>query len=169
MSWLAKLKQLKEVSLQEEGEVLQKLPSPPIPTLQKLQKEVLVVSVGSLLGTSENLGSDNSSWSAVEIDTFICRRHKLTEKGLSLEDAEVVAETLLFRDREIDNRRLCLECVHLQGDKQQGWLCAKIRYAQGNKNGQPLLAVHPMNRQGMVLPMEYVYQLQRCDSFQGAV
>ena len=113
MSWLAKLKELKEVNLPEEGEILQKLPSPPTPTLQKLQKEVLVVSVGSLLGTSENLGSDNSSWSAVEIDTFICRRHKLTEKGLSLEDAEVVAETLLFRDREIDNRRLCLECVHL--------------------------------------------------------
>ena len=164
MSWLAKLKELKEVNLPEEGEILQKLPSPPTPTLQKLQKEVLVVSVGSLLGTSENLGSDNPSWNAVEIDTFIHRRHKLTEKRLNLDDAEAVAETLLFRDREVDHRRLCLECVHLQGDAQRGWRCAKVRYGQGNNRS--LLAAHPITRQAMVLPMEYVYQLQRCHGFQ---
>jgi hypothetical protein len=198
MSWLAKLKELKEVNLPEEGEILQKLPSPPTPTLQKLQKEVLVVSVGSLLGTSENLSSDNSAlkeiqeediksepillpnpnndgyvsnnpvrslaWSAVEIDTFICRRHRFTEKRLDLDNAESIVETLLFRDREVDNRRLCLECVHLQGDAQRGWRCAKVRYGQGNNRS--LLAAHPITRQAMVLPMEYVYQLQRCHGFQ---
>ena len=175
MSWLARLKELKEVknlkqiNHHEEGERLQKPPSPPIPNLQKLQKEILVVSVGSTLGTSGNLSNGNSSWSAIEIDTFIHRRHTLTEKRLNLEEAEGVAETLLLRDRDIDNRRLCLECVHLQGDRQRGWRCAKVRYGNQYKSRQNLSAAHPITRQPIVLPMEYVYQLQRCERFQEAV
>lgn len=174
MSWLAKLKELKEVKNlkpikhHEEGEGLQKLSSPPITTLQKLLKPLSVVSVGSLSGTSENLRGGHSAWSAVEIDIFICRRYHLTEKGLNLDDAEDVAETLLLRDRDIDNRRLCLECVHLQRDRQRGWCCAKVRYGNKYKSGQNLPEAHPITRQAMVLPMDYVYQLQRCDSFQEA-
>jgi len=190
MSWLEKLKTL---------QAIQKIASPQSCCLQKLHKEVLVVSVGSLLGTCENLSNGNSvvksvqtedsklapafltllnkegdasnspvaspAWSAIEIDTFICRRHRFTEKRLDLEDAEAVAETLLLRDREIDNRRLCLECVHLQGDAQRGWRCKKVR----SGNGQSFLAAHPIYKQGMVLPLEYVHQLQRCHGFQEAV
>ena len=51
-----------------------------------------------------------------EVEVFIARLARFTDKGLNLDDAERMADKLVFRDRVGDERRLCLECVHLQGD-----------------------------------------------------
>jgi hypothetical protein len=50
-----------------------------------------------------------------EIDTFTARLARFNDKGMSLNDAEALADKLVMRDRDDDDRRLCLECAHLQG------------------------------------------------------
>ena len=55
-----------------------------------------------------------------EIDTFTARLARFTDKGLMLDDAEKLADKLVTRDRESDDRRLCLECVHLAGHAAGG-------------------------------------------------
>lgn len=49
-----------------------------------------------------------------EIDTFTGRLHRFTRHGLDFTQAEQLADSLVQRDRGNDDRRLCLECVHLQ-------------------------------------------------------
>jgi hypothetical protein len=50
-----------------------------------------------------------------EVKVFIARLARFTDKGVNQDDAERLADKLVFRDREGDDRHLCLECVHLQG------------------------------------------------------
>ncbi|CAN7497668.1 hypothetical protein LJR074_003440 [Acidovorax sp. LjRoot74] len=62
-----------------------------------------------------------------EIDTFTARLARFTDKGLPLDDAEALADTLVKRDRDDDHRRLCLECAHLQGVGR--WSCGNWKQA----------------------------------------
>ena len=64
-----------------------------------------------------------------EIDAFTARLARFTDKGLSLDDAEALADKLVMRDRDSDNdrRRLCLECAHLQGVGR--WGCGNWKQA----------------------------------------
>lgn len=50
-------------------------------------------------------------WTAAEIDTFVSRRDRFVAAGRA--DAEDLAERLTLRDRQADDRRLCLECTAL--------------------------------------------------------
>lgn len=50
-----------------------------------------------------------------EIGTFTARLARFTDRGLTLAQAEQAADRLVIRDRENDDRALCLECTHLQG------------------------------------------------------
>ena len=50
-----------------------------------------------------------------EVDTFTARLARFIDKGVSYDEAERLADALVIRDREGDDRRLCLECPHLQG------------------------------------------------------
>ncbi len=59
-------------------------------------------------------------WSDDEISTFQARRDRLMRWGRSEAEAEQIAERLLNRDRDGDDRRLCLECRELG----QGGRCA---------------------------------------------
>jgi hypothetical protein len=85
-----------------------------------------------------------------EIDTFTARLALFTDKGESLDDAERLADRLVIRDRERDNRRLCLECAHLQGYGR--WRCGNWQAAD-------------VARQG--LAGDLVLMLQRCRGFAG--
>lgn len=86
-----------------------------------------------------------------EIDTFTARLAQFTDKGVSDDDAEQLADDLVLRDREGDDRRLCLECSHLQG-------VGRLRC--GN-------SVSPdMAREG--LANELVTRLRRCLGFRSA-
>ncbi len=87
-----------------------------------------------------------AAMNTAEIDTFTARLARFTDKGLTLDDAEALADKLVTRDRDDDSRRLCLECAHLQGAGH--WRCG-------------------MAKQG--LARDLVMMLQRCGSYDGAI
>jgi len=63
-----------------------------------------------------------------EIDTFTMRLSRFTDRGLSLADAEQQADRLVIRDRDGDDRGLCLECAHLHGAGR--WRCGNWHRAE---------------------------------------
>ncbi len=86
-----------------------------------------------------------------EIDTFTARLARFTDKGVNYDDAERLADGLVIRDREGDDRRLCLECTHLQGYGR--WHCGNWQAAEVAQQG---------------LARDLVLMLQRCDGFKTA-
>lgn len=84
-----------------------------------------------------------------EIDTYTMRLARFTDKGMSLEDAERLADKLVIRNRGGDDRRLCLECTHLQGFGH--WRCGNWQAADVARAG---------------LARDLVLMLQRCGGFQ---
>ena len=72
-------------------------------------------------------GPDRWCWpysmamNGAEIDTFTARLARFTGKGLSLDDGEALADRLVTRDRDGDNRHLCVECAQCRF----GLRCAK--------------------------------------------
>ena len=86
----------------------------------------------------------------LEIDTFIVRLEQFTRQGVSLPNAELLAERLVLRDRDEDDRQLCLECQYLQGDVGR-WHCTNAQRAG--------MAVGTANAP---LPTGLTQQLQRC-------
>lgn len=64
-----------------------------------------------------------------EIDTFAERTGQFNRRGLAALEAELLADKLVTRDRESDDRRLCLECVHLEGHAPGSWGCGNWRRA----------------------------------------
>jgi len=89
-----------------------------------------------------------------EIDNFTARLARFTDKGLSLEVGEALADKLVRRDRESDDRRLCLECFHLSGQSGKTWDCRNWQRAG--------VALKAKDAQ---LSTALVHQLQRCDGF----
>ena len=83
-----------------------------------------------------------------EIDAFVDRQWRFTDKHVSFEEAKQLADKLLIRDRESDDRRLCLECVHLQSSGP--WRCSNWQTADVAYEG---------------LSRDLVLQLQRCDGW----
>ena len=89
-----------------------------------------------------------------EIDTFTARLARFTDKGLGLDDADDLADKLVRRDRDLDDRRVCLECIHLAGQSGAAWHCKNWQRAGiALKAGDAQLAT------------ALVLQLQRCDGF----
>lgn len=88
-----------------------------------------------------------------EIDTLTARLHHFTRRGLAEPDAESLADKLMTRDREAEDRRLCLECVHLAGHAGT-WGCRNWQRA----------AIASKARDAQ-LPAALVIQPQRCDGF----
>ena len=93
-----------------------------------------------------------------EIDTFTARLARFTDRGMGLADADALADKLVTRDRESDDRRLCVECVHLAGHAAVNWGC---------KNWQRSgVAIKARNAQ---LSAALVYQTQRCGGFKDSI
>ena len=70
-----------------------------------------------------------SAWTQREISRFTFRVALFIRRGLSHEAAEQLGEKLVQRDQDRDDRRMCLECAHLQARgtcfaAQRGWLPA---------------------------------------------
>lgn len=80
-----------------------------------------------------------------EVDHFTGRLARFTSQGLPPPEAEALADQLVIRDREGDDRRLCLECVHLSGRRCGAWQRAAVG--------------------GPVLPASLLTLLQRCAAF----
>lgn len=96
----------------------------------------------------------SEAMNSVEIDTFVARLEQFTNIGLPLIDGESLADKLVVRDREADDRRFCLECRHLYGVGQTSWRCGNWQAAG--------IAIRSRDSQ---LPADLVLQLQRCDGF----
>ena len=94
----------------------------------------------------------SDAMTGAEIVTFTGRLVLFTAKGLTPNDADVLADKLLARDRESDDRYVCLECIHMHGraDHQQ---CLRLQFA---------------GMSGPMVAAGQVAQLQRCDGFEGA-
>ena len=83
-----------------------------------------------------------------EVDTFTARLARFTDKGVSYDEAERLTDALVIRDREGDDRRLCLECTHLQGFGR--WRCGNWQQADVAREA---------------LARDLVLMLQRCSGF----
>ncbi|KRD23847.1 hypothetical protein ASE39_24165 [Acidovorax sp. Root267] len=94
-----------------------------------------------------------SAMNSAEIDTFTARLARFTDKGLTLADAEALTDGLVKRDREMDDRSLCLECVHLQGGTGR-WRC-----------GNAVVAGIGLRAADAQLPSDLTHQPQRCAGF----
>jgi hypothetical protein len=116
MNWLARLKNLECI---------------PAPTLQKLRNReqgVSVVFVGACPEPIQN--------SMPESEVMTARLALFTDRGLSMKEAEVMAERLTLRDLEPDDRRLCLECQQLSGGESD-WRCSQWRKTGSNSPELP--------------------------------
>ncbi|MGO4609548.1 hypothetical protein AB4142_24700 [Variovorax sp. 2RAF20] len=79
-------------------------------------------------------GADPDRWcwpssgamNGTELDCFTVRLARFTDQGLSLIEAEALADKLVLRDRDGDDRRLCLECEHLSGRRCGAWQRASV-------------------------------------------
>jgi hypothetical protein len=58
--------------------------------------------------------SGAGDWNDREIQRFIKRAALFMRRGQTEERAEQLAERLVARDRDIDDRRVCIECAHLR-------------------------------------------------------
>lgn len=98
----------------------------------------------------------SDAMNTAEINTFTARLSRFTDKGLTIADGEVLADKLVIRDREQDDRHSCFECTHLAG--AGGWRCGNWQRAG--------VAIRARDAQ---LPIDLVNLLQRCDGFAQAI
>lgn len=137
--------------------------------LQRLQKSKTLPAVvqpeaGQLLGKTITQAANDAQppallsvgcwphgdgWTDAEIDRFTGRVLRLQNLGGDLLKAEGMAETLLQRDRDGDDRRMCAECSNLSG--------RQCRNAQGAELGLP------SHRTADVSPIRFM--LQRCAGY----
>ena len=57
----------------------------------------------------------SSAMNGQELDTLMARQDLFCQRGVSAQDAERLADSLVIRDRSDDDRHICLECRHLRG------------------------------------------------------
>ena len=160
MNWLARLKKIEIVPQQDAIE-----PTKPgyvgfvatgMTPMQKIKGDLQAAN-----DPTENLGRwcwpHSEAMASSEIDTFTARLTRFTDKGLGLQLGQALADKLVTRDRESDDRRLCLECFHLSGQSGKAWKCRNWQLAR--------LAIPARDAQ---LSAALVCQLQRCDGFKEA-
>ena len=87
-----------------------------------------------------------------EIAIFKVRLARFTANGLTFNIGEALADRLVIRGHESDDRRSCLECVNLVG--LGPWHCRNWRQAGV-----------AMKAQDAALPAGLKILLQRCDAF----
>ena len=156
MKWLARLKEIETARELDATETTKRVSvvfaAPYVPPMQK---------TGGDSQAANDPAPDPDRWAwphsetmtGREIDTFTVRLHHFTRRGLVALDAERLADKLVTRDREADDRRLCLECVHLAGHAAV-WGCKSWQ-----RSG---VAIQARDAQ---LPGALVQILQRCDGF----
>lgn len=70
-------------------------------------------SANPLMSMEQTDNCHHGAWGDAEIEQFIARRDRLLEAGLASDDADHLAERLVLRDRETDDRVVCAaECRH---------------------------------------------------------
>jgi hypothetical protein len=172
MKWLARLKKI-EIAPEVEA-------TEPTKPINELESRGFVGFVAPILAPMQKFGGDpvpandpaptpdtlamadpdrhcwphSTAMTGSEIDLFAARLARFTDKGVIQIDAESLTDKLVIRDREGDDRRLCLECPHLAGYGRTSWRCG---------NWQAATVAH--RARDAQLPADLVQLLQRCDGF----
>ena len=95
----------------------------------------------------------SSAMNGREIDIFLIRLEHFRSLGFGLNSAENLADRLIIRDRDLDDRVMCIECKYLHGLICRNW----------NKAGFAIKA------EGANLPSSFTLLPQRCDGFKPAI
>ena len=160
MNWLARLKNI-EIAHETNATETTKMVSVVFvaPTQAPFQKK----EDDSAAANDPAPDADRWCWphstamTGAEIGAFMTRLERFTDKGLILDDGEALADRLVIRDRDTDDRHLCLECRHLTGQAAGTWRCGNWQ-----RSG---ISIQSKDAQ---LPGELVRRLQRCEGFRGA-
>ena len=128
----------------------------PLLLAASLALDASIVAAGALPGCDPDAHCwpHSTAMNGAELDLFTARLHRFTDKGLTIADGESLADKLVVRDREADDRRFCMECRHLSGVGQTSWRCGNWQAA----------GVAIRSRDSL-LPADLVLQLQRCHGF----
>jgi len=140
------------------------VPNESIAFSEKRVSSVLTVSVPADvkkagLNSAQIEDSDRWCWpysSAMngrEIDIFLIRLEHFRSLGVGLNSAENLADRLVIRDRDLDDRVMCVECKYLHGLICRNWNKADIA----------------IKAEGANLPSSFTVLLQRCDGFKPAI
>lgn len=97
----------------------------------------------------------SSAWNTSEIALFNRRAALFVRRGASDTEAERLADALVLRDRDEDDRHACMECRHLQGHAP--WRCGNWQAAGVAIRAGDAGLAHSM-----------AMQLQRCPGFAAA-
>lgn len=131
-----------------------------LPTVARVAIVTVAKPESALISTNDKMTpaprNDSDLWcwprsqamNTGELDDFTWRMARFIDKGVSLEDAERLSDDLVRRDREGDDRRLCLECTYVLGNSR--WRCNNKKVVKTDRN---------------FLPNDFVLCLQRCDGF----
>ncbi len=95
----------------------------------------------------------SSAMNSGEVTKFVAREERFKVKGIRPEVAEATADKLVIRDREKDDRRICLECKHLNG-------YATLRCSNWKKAGIC------NSSEGAFISSDFAIILQRCYGFE---
>jgi hypothetical protein len=95
----------------------------------------------------------SSAMNGREIDIFLIRLEHFRSLGVGLNSAENLADRLVIRDRDLDDRVMCVECKYLHGLICRNW----------NKAGVAIKA------EGANLPSSFTLLPQRCEGFKPAI
>ena len=93
-----------------------------------LALDTLILASGMATDPDRWCWPHSDAMNTAEIDTFTARLSRFTDRGLIVVFAESLADKLVIRDREGDDRRLCLECQHLAGSAGS-WRCGNWKQA----------------------------------------
>jgi hypothetical protein len=141
------------------------VPTESIVFSEKRVSSVLTVSVPAdveraHLNSAQMKDSDRWCWphssamNGQEIDIFLIRLEHFRSLGVDLDSAEKLADRLVIRDRDLDDRIVCFECHFLR----TGWHCMNSQNAG--------LCVEGSNSK---LPIDFAHQLQRCPGFKSEI
>lgn len=119
--------------------------------LSRTEAEALAAA-GMVLDVDRHSWPYTEAMNTAEIDTFTGRLHLFTRHGLNNTEAETLADGLVARDRDEDDRRLCLECRNLRGCGTS-WTCN-----QWHRAGLTLSCI----------PADQIKVLRRCEASQEA-
>lgn len=119
--------------------------------LSRTEAEALAAA-GMVLDVDRHSWPYTEAMNTAEIDTFTGRLHLFTRHGLDNTEAETLADGLVARDRDEDDRRLCLECRHLRGCGTS-WTCNQWQRAGLGLSG---------------IPADQIKVLRRCEASQEA-
>ena len=168
MNWLARLKKIDIVPETEATKPTKPgfvgFVAPILAPMQKIEGDraaandgEVTVRVASATDPDGDCWPHSTAMTGSEIDTFTARLARFTDKGLIQIDAESLTDKLVQRDRDSDDRRVCLECTHLTGYGVTSWRCGNWQAAK--------VAHRARDNQ---LPADLVMQPQRCNGFKGA-